>query len=185
MRRSRACRSRSRGFTLIEAALTTVIVGTGVLSIVAAQQAYHQKNDWAQRSGTAMLLANEIRELTLPMPIADPITGKSFVGPEPGEDSVDDYDDLDDFAGVPDGAGNYVGVTFDPPIDALRRPIPDMEGWSQHVMVESVWETDIASTVPIPLGTTPMLRVTVNVMYQGPNDAEANTVTTLTWVIGE
>jgi len=38
---------RAKGFTLMEAALTTVIVGVGVLSIVEAQQAYHQKNDWA------------------------------------------------------------------------------------------------------------------------------------------
>ena len=42
----------NRGFTLIEAALTTAIVGTGVLSIMAAQQAYLRKNDWAQRAGT-------------------------------------------------------------------------------------------------------------------------------------
>ena len=60
---------RDAGFTLIEAALTTVIIGTGVLAIVGAQQAYHQKNAWAQRTGTAMLLANEIREMTMPLPI--------------------------------------------------------------------------------------------------------------------
>ncbi len=177
-------RSRARGFTLIEAALTTVIVGTGVLAIVAAQQAYHQKNDWAQRTGTAMLLANEIRELTLPMPMYDPITGKSNIGPEAGEASVADYDDLDDFAGSPSG-GVYPGTTFDPPIDALRRPIADMAGWSQQITVESVWETDIASTASIPLGTTPMMRMTVDVMYQGPNDASASTITTLSWVIGQ
>lgn len=178
-------RSRQQGFTLIEAALTTVIVGTGVLAIVAAQQAYHQKNQWAQRTGTAMLLANEIRELTMPMPMTDPITGTNFIGPEPGEANVNDYDDLDDFAGVPDLAGAYPGLTFDPPIDAMRRQIPDMPGWSQKIEVKSVWESDIASTVPIPLGTTPMLRMTVDVMYQGPNDAAPNTITQLTWVIGE
>lgn len=175
---------RDRGFTLIEAALTTVIVGTGVLSIVAAQQAYHQKNDWAQRTGTAMLLANEIRELTLPMPMADPITGTATVGPESGENNINSYDDLDDFAGVPTG-GIHPGTTFDPPIDALRRPIPDMAGWSQRVTAESVWETDIASTAAIPLGSTPMMRMSVDVLYRGPNDPQAELVTTLTWVIGE
>lgn len=175
---------RSAGFTLIEAALTTVIVGTGVLAIVAAQQAYHQKNDWAQRSGTGMLLANEIRELTLPMPMTDPITGSSFIGPEPGEASISDYDDLDDFAGVPVG-GVYPGTTFDPPVDAMRRQIPDMAGWSQQITVESVQETDIASTFDYTLGTTPMLRMTVSVIYQGPNDAGPSTITQLTWVIGE
>ena len=176
-------RSRQQGFTLIEAALTTVIVGTGVLSIVAAQQAYHQKNDWAQRTGTAMLLANEVRELTMPLPIFDPITGQDFIGPEPGEASVADYNDLDDFAGVPDAGGNYPGLTFDPPIDALRRPITDMPGWSQHITVQSVFEDNIAAAFAQPLGTTPMLRLTGDVLYQGPNDATAQTVTQLTWVV--
>ncbi len=179
------------GFTLIEAALTTVIVGTGVLSIVAAQQAYHQKNDWAQRTGTAMLLANEVRELTLPLPAFDPITGPpapGAAGPEPGEASVADYDDLDDFAGVSLDAGvTYPGLTFDPPIDALRRPIADMPGWSQKITVHSVLEENIAVVPALtqPLGTTPMLRLTVDVLYQGPNDASAQTMTQLSWVVGQ
>ncbi len=178
---------RARGFSLIEAALTTVIVGTGVLAIVAAQQAYHQKNDWAQRTGTAMLLANEVRELTLPLPSSDPITGQDFIGPEPGEVTVADYDDLDDFAGIPDAGGNYPGTTFDPPIDALQRAIPDMPGWSQHVTVESVPEDDIATPFAdiYPLGSTPMLRLTVDVLYQGPNDNNPQTITQLTWVVGQ
>jgi len=179
-------RGRQQGFTLIEAALTTVIIGTGVLAIVAAQQAYHQKNGWAQRSGTAMLLANEVRELTMPLPVFDPITGQSFIGPEPGENSVADYDDLDDFAGVStDGGVTYPGLTFDPPIDALRRTISNMPGWSQHVTVESVFEDDIASTASIPLGTTALLRLTVDVLYQGPNDSAPRTITKLTWVVGQ
>ena len=180
-------RSRDRGFTLIEAALTTVIVGTGVLSIVAAQQAYHQKNDWAQRTGTAMLLANEMRELTMPMPIFDPITGQAFIGPEPGENGIDDYDDLDDFAGVSlDGGVTYPGLTFNPPIDALGRVIPDLTGWTQQVTVEGVLEENIGSGVALNPGTAGTLtRLTVDVLYQGPNDPAPNMITQLTWVAGQ
>ena len=88
---------RQAGFTLIEASLTTVIIGTGVLAIVAAQQAYHQKNNWSTRTSTAMLLANELRERTLALPLHDPITGKSNYGPELDETTAQAYDDLDDF----------------------------------------------------------------------------------------
>jgi hypothetical protein len=174
---------RSRGFTLIEAALATVIVGTGVLAIIAAQQAYHRKNDWAQRTGTAMLLANEVRELTLTLPQHDPITGDSNMGPETGESGVASYDDLDDFAGVVT-AGKGAGVTFDPPINALRQAIPDMARWSQFVRVDNVLPDNISSTFTQPLGTTDLMRVTVTVMYQAPNAAEATPISTVTWVVG-
>ena len=76
----------------MEAALTTVIVGTGVLAIVSAQQAYHQKNDWAQRTATGLLLANELRELTLTLPQHDPFTGVDNLGPEGNESGLSDFD---------------------------------------------------------------------------------------------
>ncbi len=180
-----ACR-RSAGFTLIEAALTTVIVGTGVLAIVAAQQAYHMENDWAQRTGTALLLANELRELTLTLPVHDPITGKSNLGPEAGETTIADYDDLDDFAGDVDAMGIGSGLSFNPPVNALRQPVTSMANWTQVINVESVLPDDISSAFTQSLGADGTLkRVTVTVQYQGPNDNQPSPVTGLTWVVTE
>lgn len=174
---------RRRGFTLIEAALTTVIVGTGVLAIVAAQQAYHRKNDWASRMGTAILLANELRELTMVMPMNDPITGDATLGAESGETAVTQYDDLDDFAG-PVSGGFGAGLTFDPPINALRQQIPGMTGWSQEIHVDSVLPGNISSTITQPLNSTDLMRVTVTVRYQRPQENTPMTMTTLSWVVG-
>jgi len=173
---------RASGFTLIEAALTTVIVGTGILAMVAAQQAFHKKNDWAQRTGTAMLLANELRELTLVMPSHDPFTATTVVGPELDEVSVNDFDDVDDFAG-PTVAGVGQGTDFDPPINALRQPIANMNGWSQHIEVINVFPDNIASDFAQPLGSTDLMRVTVTVNYQPPNAAESSAVTRLAWIV--
>jgi hypothetical protein len=189
----------SGGFTLIEAALATVIIGTGVLSILAAQLAYHQKNQWATKSGTAMLLANEIRELTLAMPLHDPIQG-SHMGPETGEATISSYDDLDDFAGdvgadkkgsgtvfvstdatwIPSGAKRMAG-----PIDALGQTITTMPGWSQLVRVENVLPENIAVSDDLtqPLGSTDVVRVTVDVYYQSPQDSEAHVFGTLSWIV--
>lgn len=188
----RTLRRRGGGFTLIEAALTTVIVGTGVLAIVAAQQAYHMKNDWAQRTGTAMLLANELRELTLSMPYHDPITATANLGPETNEYSIDGenqlvpdvrlFDDLDDFAGPVTG-GTGAGLTFNPPINALRNTIDNMDNWTQSIIVENVLPDDISSTFAQPLATTDMMRVTVTVSYQDTTDASPQTLTQLTWVV--
>lgn len=180
-RRFRAKR-RSRGFTLIEAALTTVIVGVGVLAIVAAQQAYHRKNDWASRMGTAVLLANEVREMTMTLPMYDPITGKTNPGPPSGA-TLAQFNDLADFAG-PVTSGYGAAWTFDPPVNALRQTIPDMNGWSQQVSVNCVLPGNISSTFTQPLGTTDLMRVTVTVKYQRPGEAGPMTMTTLTWVVG-
>ena len=178
-------RHRDSGFTLIEAALTTIIVGTGVLAILEAQQNFHIKNDWAQRTGTAMLLANELRELTLSLPQNDPFTGTDNMGPEPDEADVQSFDDVDDFAG-PVNPTTLLGpgTDFSPPINAMRNIIPDLNGWSQHIDVVNVFPDNIGSSFGQPLGSTDLMRVTVTINYQRPIDSEPSMVTQLTWVIG-
>ena len=177
-------RRRASGFTLIEASLTTVIVGTGVLAILAAQQAYHMKNNWATRSSTAMLLANELRERTLSLPLHDPITGDANLGPEIDEASALAYDDLDDFAGMVT-AGVGAGTTFNPPINALGLPLSDMDRWKQTIKVERVPEDYIDTTYPLPLdtGASNMFRVTVTVLYTDPASGNDETATVLTWIV--
>lgn len=178
-------RSR-RGFTLIEAALATVIVGVGVLAIVAAQQAYHMKNGWAQHTDTAMSLANELRELTLTLPMHDSLAGTSELGPganeyTDGKPDATKFDDLDDFAGVvTDGHG--AGMTIWPPINALRQTLTDMKQWRQVITVGNVLPDNISATFTQPLGTTDMMRVTVQVDYKGPYDQDWTAVTQLNWV---
>ena len=168
-----------RGFTLIETALATTIVGVGVLAIVSAQTAFHKQNSWSTHASTGMRLGNEIREMTLNLPRHDPVTGDSFWGPEENELWVGDYDDLDDF----DGAGN--GLIFSAeenngPINARREIIADMAGWTQTVRVFHVDPFDI--TVVKPDGSTNMVKVEVVVTYQGPMDLEATEVTRVSWI---
>ena len=174
---------RAGGFTLLEAAFTIIIIGTGALAILAAQQAFHKENDWAQRTGTAALLANELRELTLSLPLHDPITGVTTLGPEAGETDVADYDDLDDFAGdVTEGFGT--GTVFDPPINALRGEVEGLPRWSQLIEVTNVDPDDISASTAEPLGTTNMMRIRVSVRRQSAQDDAPKTITQLTWVVG-
>jgi len=176
--------ARAAGFTLIEAALTTVIVGTGVLAIVAAQQAYHVKNDWAQRTGTAQMLANEIREMTLHLPVHDPASGSANLGPEANEPTVRDYDDLDDFGGPVDALNFSQGLTFSPPINALGDEVPGMDRWAQLVSVERVLLSNIDTTQGVSwLTADAATRVTVTVTYTEPGAQEPNPLTTLTWLV--
>ena len=156
--------------------LVTVIVGVGVLAIVAAQQAYHQQNGYAQHMGSALLLANEIRELTLSLPQHDPIGGTAVWGPEANEPTLASYDDLDDFDG-----SMGTGLTISPPIDALRQVLPDMQQWTQKVTVENVLPTFISGPA-VPDNSTDVVRITCQILYQGPNDAEPTEITRLSWI---
>jgi type II secretory pathway pseudopilin PulG len=187
--------TRRGGFTLLETALAIVIVGTGVLAIVGAQQAFHQQNNWSTHASIAERLGNEIREATLNLPRHDPVTGLTFDpvtgdlsagwGSESNESNlVENFDDLDDYDG--DGGGIIFTADWDDqtedngPINARREVIPDMEGWSQIVTVRNVDPFDI--NVVEEDGTTTMIMVEVIVTYQGPRDAEPMEVTRVSWI---
>lgn len=169
------------GFTLIETALTTVIIGVGVLAIVAAQQALHQKNRWSTHASIAQRLGNEIREMTLNLPRHDPVTGEAVWGPEVAtEPSFEYYDDIDDFDG-PGGGGLIFSAELDNgPINARREIIPNMEGWSQIIEVENVDPFDITEVVSD--NASDMMRVTVTITYQGPMDEDPQVMTTVSWI---
>src|SRR5689334_21197888 len=62
IRQSCPVRPKRRGFTLIEAALTTFIIGTAVLATVQLFAACTQQNSVAAQGTTAMLLASHIQE---------------------------------------------------------------------------------------------------------------------------
>ncbi len=182
-----------RGFTLIETALATVIVGVGVLAMVAAQTAFHQKNAWSTHASIATHLGNEIREMTWNLPQRDPVTGDAFWGPEgDNEASFQDYDDLDDF----DGLGG--GLVFSPPINAQRQEIANMGpwvidgdvrlGWTQTVRIFNVDPFNIVffggETLAgvEPDGSTNTMAVEVTIHYTGPRDDEAMEMTRVTWI---
>jgi hypothetical protein len=206
--------ARTRGFTLLETALAMVIIVTGVLAIMEAQGAFIRSNRWSSHEATATYLANELRERMRTLPRHDPVTGLSLaggvvvgLGPETGEVTVDDLDDIDDYNTVMFGG---VAPTFPGPIDAFGEVIPEINpdgeivmnggnpvplfGWSQYVLVEKVSPWDLSDVRPWaeqdpPSGSYPgmtvdqyPLRVTVTIFYQGPYDVSAQPVTSMSWV---
>jgi hypothetical protein len=188
---------RRRGLTLIEAAMTTIIIGVAVLGVMSAFTAFHQKNQWASRVATATHLANEIREMTYHLPRHDPVTWDENWGPE-GNEADFDFDDLDDLDGL-FGSGT-IFTTEDPalfaphnsadvldgPLSARRLLIENMEGWTQKVEVYNVDGYDIAfdpDNPPVGLdGLTDYMAVVVTVMYRAPTEQAPNTITRIGWV---
>ncbi len=181
LQRNASLRPRpTRGFTLIETALATVIVGTGVLAIVSAQQAFFLKNEWSTHASIAERLGNEFREMTWRLPAHDPVTGTTFWGPEPDELSIEDYDDLDDFDGEGGTGTVWSSAIGNGPLAAARAVITNMDGWSQEVTVECVDPFDIVAVVDD--NATDMMRVLVTVRFQGVEEATPREMTRVSWI---
>lgn len=146
------------GFTLLETALATIIIGVGVLAMVEAQHSFLERNNYSTEGATATYLANELREMTRSfsrhdrfsgglyfLDPADPATFDGW-GPELGEDEIVDLDDLDDLDGAvfgdatefPDG---YTMTTrYDGPVNAFGDVIPQtlFDGSTEMVQVAGV-----------------------------------------------
>lgn len=163
-----AAKAGPGGFTLIETAMATVILGVGVVAMVDAQEAFTRSTLWSSHAATGTFLANEVRELSRHLSRHDPVTGlwldgggalKGW-GPETGETTIQSFDDLDDLDGMVFGeGGNFPG-----PINAFGEVIPEiddmgqvrtdedgvpltMTGWRQRVIVEKVSPFDFATTL--------------------------------------
>jgi hypothetical protein len=165
---SRSPRRRG-GFTLIEAAITTVIIGVGCLAMLQLLGAGTVANGEGTELTTAMNLAGNVRECLTGVSFCDPLVKDNW-GPEPDETDLDAYDDLDDFD----------GKSFTPPIDTRRDSLgTSYDGWTQTVKVESVKPDDLTTVMPhltLEPQYRPTSRVTVTVLRHG------KTVYTQSWV---
>jgi hypothetical protein len=171
---------RGRGFTLIEAALATIIVGVGIVSMMTLFAACSQQASAANQMTTAPMLANNVHEALVGLAFADPTFGHQYFGPEPGE-TLTTYNDIDDFD----------GSKFNPPIDAQRNKVTTLSKYTQIVSVWPVYPNklsanstaDTAKTPDIPKTTyTGALRVRVRIMYQSTAAATPEEVYEASWV---
>ena len=162
----------SGGFTLIESAMATVIIGVGVLAMVDAQSSFIIANNWSSHAASGTYLANEIREMTRNLPKHDPVVGLFIEddggagvlhgwGPDAGEVTVDDFDDIEDFDGMTfsfQGTAGFEDGDLPGPLNAFGEIIPDitvdgietgdtingvfignaMYGWSQEITVQKI-----------------------------------------------
>lgn len=149
-----AARKGRRGFTLIETALTVVIVGLGIVAMCQLLTAGTMANVESTQLTTGMTIARNVRELSLRLAFLDP-TSPTVFGLDSGESATNPatFDDINDLN----------GRTFSPPIDSRGVRMTAFPDWSQTVLVESVDPNRI--TAAVPNGTTVTNRVTVTI-YQ-------------------
>ena len=154
-------RIKSSGFTLLESALATIIIGVGVVAIMGLFDACTRQNQAGAQATTAMMLAGHIQELMEGLPFCDPVKGAATFGPETGE-SLTTFNDIDDFD----------GQTFNPPIDSTRTAVASLSQYSQVVTVMPVYPNQPSansdeSKPEIPkTAYTGAVRVRVKILYR-------------------
>ena len=141
------------GFSFVEVLFAVLLIGLAVASLMAANGAFTKANGAGTDLSTAEFLIEQIRELTMLLPVVEPGTPESGVdvfGPESGE-TLATYDDLNDFD----------GATFSPPIDVNRNVLSNFAAFRQNVTVENVNKSDFEQVVA-DHGSS-FVRVTVSV----------------------
>lgn len=157
----------SRGFTLIEAAMTTAIIGIAFVAVLELYTACTKQNRYASNSTVAMMLAQHTQEMLIGLPFADPNPLSAVFGAETGE-SLAGFDDIDDFN----------GMSFSPPIDASRQTLPELSQYTQTISV-----TNANPDQPSAAGSAgSALRVSVVISYQANESAVVEPVYSYSWL---
>ena len=164
--RSTIRRSARGGFTLIEVAVATAIVGLGLTALLVAVASNTRVNDAGGKLTQGIFLAQELREWTLALPFSDQDPGD--VGKPPGPDGSDPQvfvDDLDDL----------MDVTFSPPRNGLGTALSQLPGWSQTITL--TWRDPDNLSATVADGASDLIYVRVDVAFQGQN------ITTTGWLV--
>ena len=137
------------GFLLVEAAVTSVVLGVAMVSLMTLFFISAKSNKIGEQTAVASQLAGELLEevkarkwdqTQLAGRPGIPAFGRSALGPDPGENAADKrtFNDVDDFN----------GWTEQPALDPVMRPLSGMQAYQRSVMVEYVTSDLQTSAAP-------------------------------------
>ena len=145
-------RCRSRGFTLLETALATIIIGTGVIATMQLMAVGTMANSAATELTTAINLANNVHEIAVGLPFASTTN--------PGSTTFKDSGGPLNYRYLWDMNGD----SYSPPLDVTRNTISGYGNWTQKVTVQSVDPTALTAVRPNSI-SLPTARVTVIILH--------------------
>jgi hypothetical protein len=161
---------RRAGFTLIEAALTTIIVGLGTVAIMGLLSSGLGANEQAAKVTTAVNLADNIHELCDRLSYV-PTTTTTWGIPS-GSNIWQLISDSVPTSNPQSNISWLNNTTFNPPVDSTETQLPSAtwQNWQQIVSVTSVDPSNVNNASwPVANNTSPyknqMARVTVTVYY--------------------
>jgi len=116
---------KCRALTLVEAVAASIILSVTVVAVAQAIMAGHMQTAEALHRRRAMEMAEALTEEVLRLPYDDP-DGASNPGPESGETSRASFDNIDDYHGFTESAGNVsdlAGTVYPIAYDRFARSV--------------------------------------------------------------
>jgi type II secretory pathway pseudopilin PulG len=158
-----------RAFTLVEAAISTVIVAVMLVAALTTVGASKTTQHRAAILARGRLLAEALMAEILQQSYREPVDTAAF-GRETGElaTSRSAYDDVDD----------YHGWSASPPAAKDGTTLENTTGWKRTVTVEYVNALDPSQTAAAETGAK---RITVTAFYKNVPQATLVAVKTLDW----
>jgi len=147
----RPCPKRG-GFTLMEVAVATIIIGVGLTALMTTLRAGTSTNAASTKMSTALFLAQNIHEWTRKLPYEDIVlVSHATSTTEPA--SIQELN----------------GRTFQGPRDGNGGIISDLPGWSQTIRMELRESGNLipTSAKPAPLIPCGAVAISVDVQYRG------------------
>jgi prepilin-type N-terminal cleavage/methylation domain-containing protein len=154
---------KNSGFSLVEVLIAVALVGLAIVSLVAANSVFTQNNATALKLSTSEFLMEQVKELTMLLPVVDPQT-KTYFGSKGGETLLI-YDDI----------GDFDDATFSPPINADRQTLSTLAAFTQKVTVQKVSPSNFELVIAddeVPLH--PFVRITVDIYCHGQKQASSS-----------
>lgn len=150
----RPMRHRARGMTLLEALLASTILAGCAFAVTMPFTAAAQNDQVQERWSLATCLAQEMMEEILSRPFKDP-QGATACGPDYGESSRLQFDNVDDYHNYNESAGRICDVSAAPCTSSAAA------GLTRHVTVEYVYLSGQQTQ-----GSPTFARVTVEIRHQ-------------------
>lgn len=153
--------------------IATIVIGLAVPAILMLVGATTTQNSQSQQYTTALMLANQVREMMSGLPFNDPVYGSHLGVQDPGENTIADYNDVQDFD----------GKSYNLPVDANRQTISGMDNWRQSISVQLVGDSQGAQLETVTGNSAAIVeRVRVTVSYRSAASAAWATVLTTSWL---
>ncbi|KAA0216468.1 MAG: hypothetical protein DYG94_04790 [Leptolyngbya sp. PLA3] len=150
----------ARGVTMVETVLSTIVVSVLLSGALSAAVSSRGTRVVAEQRAFAVDLADDLLCEILQQAFVDPQTPGAAPGPDTGETTRADYDDIDDYSGWQASPPTSIDGTAIAGAEGLTRMVTLLDGKAAgFVPSGGVWETFTAVRVEVYRGSVLLCRL--------------------------